>query len=60
LQWLQVPSQIKEDNLKYVRGEASVHFRNKVRDYLKDRINELPTYRRNGDLLADSHNIFNR
>jgi hypothetical protein len=50
LHWLQVPSQIKDDNLKNVRGEASVHFRNKERGYLK----ELPKHRKKWDLLADS------
>jgi hypothetical protein len=38
LQWLQDPS---GDNLNNVRHEASRHFRNKKREYLKDKINEL-------------------
>jgi hypothetical protein len=41
LQWLQDPSEMKGDNLNNVRCEASRHFRNKKRDYLKDKINEL-------------------
>jgi hypothetical protein len=41
LQWLQDPSEINGDNLNTVRHEASRHFRNKKREYLKDRINEL-------------------
>jgi hypothetical protein len=41
LQWLQDPSEVNGDNLNNVRHEASRHFRNKKREYLKDRINEL-------------------
>jgi hypothetical protein len=41
LQWLQGPSEINEDNLNNVRHEASRHFRNKKRDYMKDKIDEL-------------------
>jgi hypothetical protein len=41
LQWLQDPSEANEDNLSDVRREASKHFRNKKREYLKDKINEL-------------------
>jgi hypothetical protein len=41
LQWLQDPSEINGDNLNTVRGEASRYFRNKKREYLKDKINEL-------------------
>jgi predicted RNA-binding protein Jag len=40
LQWLQDPSEVNEDNLSNVRQEASRHFRNKKREYLKDKINE--------------------
>jgi hypothetical protein len=35
------PSQINGDNLNNTRYEVSRHFRNKKRDYLKDRINDL-------------------
>jgi hypothetical protein len=35
------PSEVNEDNLSNVMGEASRHFRNKKREYLKDRINDL-------------------
>jgi hypothetical protein len=38
---LQEPSETNEDNLSDVRQEASRHFRNKKREYLKDRISEL-------------------
>jgi hypothetical protein len=41
LQWLQYPSEVNEDNLSDVRREAGRHFRNKKREYLKDKINEL-------------------
>jgi hypothetical protein len=41
LQWLRDPSEVNEDNLSNVTREASRHFRNKKREYLKDKINEL-------------------
>jgi hypothetical protein len=41
LQWLQDPSEANEDNLSDVQWEASRHFRNKKREYLKEKINEL-------------------
>jgi hypothetical protein len=47
LQWLQNPSEIYGDNLNNVRREASRHFRNKKREYLKDKINELSTNSKN-------------
>jgi hypothetical protein len=43
LQWLQNPSQINGDNLQNVRSETSRTFRNKKREYLKNKINELET-----------------
>jgi uncharacterized protein YPO0396 len=39
LQWLQVQSEANEDNLSDVRRSVSTHFRNKEREYLKDKIN---------------------
>jgi hypothetical protein len=42
LQWLQDPSQINGNNLKNVRHEASRYFSNKKKEFLKDKINELP------------------
>jgi hypothetical protein len=39
LQWLQDPSEIIRDNLNNVRRDASRLFRNKKREYLKDKIN---------------------
>jgi hypothetical protein len=41
LPWLQDPSEANEGNLSDIRREASRHFRNKEREYLKDKINEL-------------------
>jgi hypothetical protein len=43
LQWLQDPSEINGDNLNNVRHEASRYFRNKRREHLKDKFNELAT-----------------
>jgi hypothetical protein len=66
LQWLQDPSEINTDKLNNVRCEGSRYFRNKKREYLKDKINEVALNSRNknndenGDLLAYSHNILNR
>jgi hypothetical protein len=40
LKLLQDLSEVNEDNLRNVRREASRHFRNKEREYLKAKINE--------------------
>jgi hypothetical protein len=50
LQWLQDQSEINGDNLNNIRCEASRHFRNKKREYLKDKINELATNSKNKNL----------
>jgi hypothetical protein len=50
LEWLQDPSEINGDNLNNVRREASKHFRNKKREYLKDKINELATNSKNKNI----------
>jgi hypothetical protein len=49
---LQDPSEVNEDNLSNVRWETSRHFRNKKREYLKDKINQLKSNSKNnkGDL----------
>jgi hypothetical protein len=47
LQCLQDPSEANEYNLSDVRREASRHFRNKAREYLKDKINELESNSKN-------------
>jgi hypothetical protein len=41
VQWLQDPSEINGDNLYNIRRETSRHFRNKKKEYLKDKIDEL-------------------
>jgi hypothetical protein len=50
LQLLQDPSEINGYNLNNVRSEASRHFRNKKREYLKDKINELATNSKNKNI----------
>jgi hypothetical protein len=47
LQWLQNPIEVNGDNPNNVRREAGRHFRNKKREYLKDKINELATNSKN-------------
>jgi hypothetical protein len=47
---LQDPSKINGDNLKNERREASRHFRNKKREYLKDKVNELATNSKNKNI----------
>jgi hypothetical protein len=44
------PSEANEDNLRDVQWEASSHFRNKKRDYLKDKINELLSSSKNKNI----------
>jgi len=41
MHWLQDPNQSNVDNLNNLRREASRHFRNKKKEYLKAKINEL-------------------
>ena len=43
MQWLQDPTQISADNLNSVKREASRHYRNKKKEYLKAKIDELET-----------------
>jgi hypothetical protein len=47
LQWLQDPS---EDNLSNLRREASRYFRDKKRQYLKDKINEIEINNKNKNI----------
>jgi hypothetical protein len=47
---LQDPSEANEDNLSDVRREASRHFRNKKRQHLKDKINELESNSENKNI----------
>jgi hypothetical protein len=53
LEWKQDRSEANEDNLSDIRREASRHFRNKKREYLKNKINVLESNSKNkniGDL----------
>ena len=43
MQWIQDPSRSSVDNLNNVRCNASRHFRNKKKAYLKAKIEELGT-----------------
>jgi len=43
VQWIRDPSQSNVDNLNNVRRDASRHFRNKKKAYLKAKIEELET-----------------
>jgi hypothetical protein len=47
LQWLQDPREANEGNLSDIRREASRHFRNKKREYLKDKTSELGSNSKN-------------
>jgi hypothetical protein len=51
LQVLQDPSEVNGDNLNSVRCEVSRHFRNKKREYLKDKINELAVNSKNKNVI---------
>jgi hypothetical protein len=50
LQWLQNPNQINGDNLKNLRCETIGTLRNKEREYLRDKINELESNNRNKNI----------
>jgi hypothetical protein len=41
LQWLQDPKEINGDNLNNIKRDASRHFGNKRREYLKKKVNEF-------------------
>jgi len=43
MQWLQDPNQSTLDNLNNVKHEASRHFRNKKKEYLKAKCDEFET-----------------
>jgi len=43
MQWLQDPNQSNVDNLNNIRHAASRHFRNKKKEYLKAKIDEVET-----------------
>jgi len=44
MQWLQDSNQSNVDNLNNVRREASRHFRNKNKEYLKAKLDVLQTH----------------
>jgi hypothetical protein len=46
----QTPSEINGNNHNNIRREASRHFRNKKREYLKGEINELATQSKNKNI----------
>jgi hypothetical protein len=50
MQWLQNPNQSNVVNLNDVRCEASRHFGNKKKEYLKAKINELETNSKNKNI----------
>jgi len=45
MRWLQDPNKSNADNLKNVRREVSRHIRNKKKEYLKAKIDELESNR---------------
>jgi hypothetical protein len=57
-QCLQDPSEIIGDNLNNVRLEASRYFRNRKREYLKDKFNELAMNSKNKN-IADIYRRIN-
>jgi hypothetical protein len=50
LQWLQNPSQINGDNLHNLTHETGGIFRNKEREYLKNKVNEPETNHKNKNI----------
>jgi hypothetical protein len=50
MQWLQNPNQSNVDNLNNVRREASRHFGNKKKEYLKGKVNVLETNSKNKNI----------
>ncbi|PNF41609.1 hypothetical protein B7P43_G10463 [Cryptotermes secundus] len=50
LQWLQDPSELNGDNLNNIIRETSRHFRNKKREYLKDKIDDLAMNSKNKNI----------
>jgi predicted nucleotidyltransferase len=50
LQWLQDQSEINGDDLKKVICEASRHYRNNKKVYLKDKIYDLATHSKNKNI----------
>jgi hypothetical protein len=57
LQLLQDLKEINGDNLNNIRPEANRHFKNKNRDCLKDKINELATNGKNRNVKKECRAI---
>jgi fructose-1,6-bisphosphatase len=53
---------MNENNLNAVRHEANRHFRNRKKEYLKDKINELTTNMKNYNIrdICSRFSEFNR
>jgi superoxide dismutase len=49
MQWFQHPNELIGD-VNNVRSEARRHFRNKKKEYLKDKMNELATNSKNKNI----------
>jgi hypothetical protein len=49
-QWLQDPSEVNRNNMSNVSREPSRYFRNKEREYLKDKINEIAMNSKNKNI----------
>jgi hypothetical protein len=49
---------MNEDNFNNIKREASRHFRNKKREYLKDKINELESTSKNKNII-DLYRVIN-
>ena len=50
MQWIQDHSQSNADNLNSVRQDASRHFRNKKKEYLRAKFEELETNSKNNNI----------
>jgi hypothetical protein len=57
LQWLQNSSEINVDNLNSIRRETNRHFRNKKREYQKEKIDDLAINSKNKNIrhLLEEH-----
>jgi hypothetical protein len=59
LQWLQDPSETNGDNMNNVRHGARKYFRNKKREYLKGKINDLETNSKKKNIRDDLYRGIN-
>jgi len=59
MRWLQDPNQSHVDNLNNVRREASRHCRNKKKEYLKAKTDELGTNSKNQNIRDLYRGIIN-